>query len=148
MNLSITILKPSRILDGHLQHRSQVKIRIDIERLDSRFKEVVLADPCSIQPLGNHLSDPSQLLLSGTAYCASCVTQASRTGGRCDPLAFQLEPSVEGVLMSFDDYNTRYSQVADFEIPYRYRRPTHGQWSRCSDESLMHVFCLLASSTY
>ena len=148
LNLRIDILEPTRVLDGHLQYRDQVKIRIDVERLGFRFKEVVLADPCSIQLPGNHLSDPSQLILHATASCASCTTQAFRTGRKCSPMTFRLIPSIEGVLMSFDDYNTRYSRVTAFKIPHRYRRPTHGQWSRCSDESLMHVFCLMASSTY
>ena len=147
LNVFITTLGTDSILDGHLQYRNQVKIRVDVERYGSRVKELLLLDLQSMQPLGNYPLDPIQLLLTGTASCASCITtQYLDIGQRCSPHTFSLPPIKEGVLLYFDDYNTHYSQVAEFKIPSRYRKPSHGQWSRCDSESLMSVFSLMPSS--
>jgi len=141
-----------RIFDGHFEYRDQVKIRVDVERDGSRFRELVLGDLPTMQHPGNYLSDSTQLFqmfLSGTAFCASCMMmQIADIGQRCNPLTFSLTPSEAGVFLSFDDYNTQYSRVATFKIPFRYRNPSHGQWSRCGAESLMSVFCLMLSSIY
>jgi len=144
LNLSVTILEPTLTLYGFLQYRGQVKLRVEVERFDCTFREVVLVDP-AIDVSESCLSDPSRLLLYGTACCRSCVaTQASTDARRlCDPLAFLLSPDIEepiAILMSFDDFNTRFSELATFKIPPRYRRPSHGQSFRCDHESLMYVF--------
>lgn len=145
----ITTLGPDIMLDGHLQYRDQVKIRVDVERCGSRLKELVLPNPYSMQPLGNHPVDPSKLLLTGTASCASCaMTQDADIGRRCSPQTFFLLPSKAGVLLSFDDSNTRYSQDAAFKIPFRYRKPSNGRWTRCESESLMSVFSLMPRFIY
>ena len=159
--LLVNILEPTQILDDHLQYRYHVKIRVEVQSVGSTFKNVVLVDPYSINLLGNYLSDPSQLILHATAYCASCSAmqvpkcssgsaplpktispsfyhRASKVMSQCscllttsilgslrlllsgfrpvteDPLAFILPPSIEGhvtVLMSFDDFNTRFSHA-------------------------------------
>ena len=148
LNVAITP-KLGRILDGHFEYRNQVKIRVDVERVGSSYKGLALGDLPSIQLLGNYLPDLSQLLLSATASCASCMmTQAADSGQRCDPHTFSLTPRKAGTFLSFDDYNTRYSRDATFKIPFRYRSPSQGQWSRCGAESLMSVFCLIPGSIY
>ena len=143
LNLLVNILEPTRILDDHLQYRDRVKICVEVEPVGSTFKRVVLVHPDSIHLLGNYLSDPSHLILSAIAYCTSCVAMhVPDARRRCDPPAFFLPPSIEwpiAVLMSFDDSNTRFSQMATFKVPSRYRRPLDGQWYRCGNESLMYV---------
>ena len=149
--MSISTLGPNNMLDGHLQHRDQVKIRVDVERFGPRFKELVLPNPYPMQPLENYPLDPSKaLLLTGTAHCASCaMTQDADIGRRCSPRAFSLPPSKAGVLLSFDDSNTQYSQDAAFKIPFRYRKPSNdGRWTRCDSESLMSVFFLMPRFIY
>ena len=147
--MSITALGPDSMLDGHLQYRNKIKIRVDVECFGSRFKELVLPDPYSTQPLGIYPIDPSHLLLTGTAFCSSCtMTQDADIGQRCSPHTFSLPPSKKGVLLSFDDYNTQYSQVVAFMIPFRHRKPSHDRWSRCDSESLMSVFSSMPSSIY
>ena len=147
VHVFITTVGPDSIVDGHIQYRNQVKIRVDVERCGSRVKELVLLDPYSMQPPGHYQLASSQLLLTGTGFCASCMTTQD-ADRRCSPVRFFLPPSKEGVLLSFDDSNTQYSQVATFEIPFRYRKPSRGQWSRCDSESLMSVFSLMSSSIY
>ena len=146
MNVVITP-KPGRILDGHFEYRNQVKIRVDVVRVGSGYRELALGDLPSMQRLGNYLPDLSQLFLSATASCASCTTQAADIEQRCDPHTFSLTPRKAGTFLSFDDYNTRYSRVATFKIPFRYRSPSQGQWSRCGAESLMSVFFLIPGSS-
>lgn len=147
LNLTATALVPSRVVDDHLQYREQLKLLVEIERLGSRFKEVVLLDPGSM--LGNHHADPSRLFLSVTAYCAPCATtQASESQRRCDPLSFPLPPSVQGLLLAFDHSHTRFSRAVTLNIPRRYRRPSGDQWHRCGAESLVYVFSLIQSSIY
>jgi hypothetical protein len=134
---------PTRILDGHLTYRDRVKILLEVELVGSTFKKVVLVDPDSIHSLGNHLSDPSQLIFYATAYCASCkAMHVSDARQRCDPPVFFLLPTIQSPilsLMSFDNFNTRLSTVATFMVPPRYRRPSEGQSIRCASESLMYV---------
>ena len=145
----ITTVGNDSVVDGHIRYRDHVRIRVDVERCGSRFKELVLLEPYSIQTPGNYQLSPSQLVLTGTAFCALCrTTQDADLGRRCSPHTFYLPPRKEGVLLSFDESNTRYSQVAVFEIPFRYRKPSHGQLSRCDSESLMSVFSLMPSSIY
>lgn len=131
--------EPGRILDGHLEYRDQVKIRVVVDHVGSSFRELALGDLPSMQHL-DYLPDPPQLFLSGIASCASCMMpQAADIGQRCNPPTFSLTPSEAGAFLSFDDYNTQYSRVATFKIPFRYRNPSPGQWSRCGAESLMSV---------
>ena len=152
MNLLVDILFPTRILHDHLRYRYYVKISVKVEAVGSTFKKVVLVDPDSIHFLGNYLSDPSQLILYAIAYCTSCAEMhVPDARPRCDPPAFFLPPDIESpitLLMSFDGFNTRYSQIATFKVPPRYRRPSQGQSSRCDRESLMYVFSLISSSIY
>ena len=149
LNLSATVLEPTRILDGVLQHRDRVKLRVEVERFNCRFKEVVLVSSASDIAEG-YLSDPSRLLLYGTACCRSCAaTQASPDARRlCDPLAFLLSPSIKNpitVFMSFDDFNTRFSEIVTYKFPPRHRRPSQGQSFRCNHEELMYVFFQMTS---
>ena len=152
LNLSATVLEPTRTLDGYLQYRDQVKLRVEVERFDCRFKEVVLVSS-AIDIDGGYLSDPSRLLLYGSACCRSCAaTQASTDTRRlCDPLAFLLSPNIVDpvkVFMSFDDFNTRFSEIATFKIPHRYRRRSDDQPFRCDHEALMYVFFPMTSCRY
>ena len=151
LNLLINIAEPTRIIDGHLQYRDSMKILVEVESVGSTFKKLVLVDPGSKEPLGNDLCDPSQLILYAIAYCATCaaahVPDARR---RCDPFAFLLPPMIEEpvmVLMSSDGFHIRLSRAVTFKVPHRYRRPPHGQWYRCDNESLMYVLPLILSST-
>ena len=141
LDLLVNILQPSRIFNDHLQYRDRVKIRVEVEPIGSTFKRVVLAHTDSIHLRGDPLSDPSDLILSAMAHCASCMaTPVSDARRLCDPRTFFLLPIIEfpiTVLMSFDDSNTRFSQIAAFNVPRRYRRPSDGQWYRCENESLM-----------
>lgn len=138
----MTILEPTRILEGFLQYRDQVKLRVEVERFDFTFREVVLVDPATDIP-ETYLSDPSLLFLYGTACCRSCaITPASDPRRRCDPLAFPLPPDIEESItpfMSFDDFDTWLSEIITFKIPPRYRRPSQGQSFRCDHEALMYV---------
>jgi len=148
LNVVITP-KPGRILHGHSEYRDQVKIRVDVERdVGCSFKELALGEPPSMQHLENNPPNPPALFLSGAASCASCMMrQAADNEQRCNPPTFPLIPSKVGVLLSFDDSNTRYSRVATFKIPFRCRKPK-GRMSRCGAESLMSVFCLMPNSIY
>lgn len=152
MNLWVTILEPTRKFAGCFQYRDQVKLLVEVEQFDVTFKEVVLVDP-TIDIPENYLSDPSRLFLYGTASCRSCVATAASTDARrlCDPIAFFLPPDIEEPIttfMSFDDLNTRVSQIATFKIPPRYRRPSHGQSFRCDHELLMYALFPMPSSRY
>jgi hypothetical protein len=142
LNLFVDILNPTRIVDGHLQYSGYLKVLVEVEAVGSTFKKVVLVNSESTH-LGNSLSDPSQLILYAKVYCASCAAmQAPDAPRRCDPLAFFLPAKIESpitVLMSLDDFNTRPSQTATFNVPPRYQRPSDGQWFRCGRESLMYV---------
>jgi len=149
VDLRVQILEPTQILDNHIQYRGHVKIRIEVEPVSSIFK-VVLVDPQEASFEANHLSDPSQLILYAKAYCASCAALSiSDARRRCDPPTFLLPPSIESpvaMLMSFDDFKTRFSQIVTFKVPPRFRRPSNGQWFRCNCESLMYVFSLIPRS--
>lgn len=142
MNLLGRILEPTQILNDHLQYRDHVKICVVVELVGSPFKKVVLVDPESIPP-GNYPSDSSNLILYVMVYCNSCaVMHVPGSRRRCDPPAFILPPRIESpvtMLMDFDDFNTRSSQIVTFKVPPRFRRPSNGQWFRCDCESLMYV---------
>ena len=152
LNLLVNILEPTGILDGHLLYRDRVRIRVEVEPVGSTFKRVVLVHPGSIHLLQNYLSDPSHLILSAIAYCASCVAMhVPDARRRCDPPTFLLPPSIKWpieVLMSFVDSNTRFSQIAAFDVPRHDRRPSYCQGYRCDNESLMYVFSLIPSFRY
>ena len=149
LNLLITIPESARIINGHLQYGGSVKLLVSIESVGSAFKKVVLVNPASKELQGNDLCDPSQLILYAIAYCAMCAAfHVPGARRRCDPFAFFLPPTIEDpitVLMSFDDFNTRFSRVLSFKVPYRYP----GLFSdRCDNESLMYVPSLIPSSRY
>ena len=150
LNLWINIEHPAQIIDGHLQYRESLEILVKVESVGSTFKKVVLVDPASKELPGNDLCDPSQLILYAIAYCATCVAvHVPGARRRCDPFAFLLPSMIEEpvmVLMSFDDFNIRFSRVVYFKVPPRYRGPSDGQSSRCDNESLMYVLPLVPSS--
>jgi hypothetical protein len=57
--LWVTILEPTRLVDGHLQFRQQLKIHVEVEHLGSNW-EVVLVYPESDVALGNNIFSAEQ----------------------------------------------------------------------------------------
>jgi len=133
LNLLVTILRPYRILSGHLMYRLDEKIRVEVApRSRSWHLSILTQSPWweTTCPIHHNPFSMQQRTAHRAWQCLSPVLVGDVT---LSPSLYNPIESPVPTLMSFDDFNTWFSQIATVEVPRRYRRPSDGQWFRILD---------------